>query len=213
MGSKFPNESAGSQAQPQLSKQPASPGEVIQRDVLQRLKIDQATFAEAMGMSKASISRILSGKAAITPESALRLEAVLGQPAEYWLRLQVVHDLVKLRGDASFTTIGLKQLDQKAKGHVTASELQLTAEERVQDLEVLLDRAQHQLGQELELQEDGQRFRHLMQYCVDWAPNGKDDDAVMLSFGPFNASMLRSAIDMSRVEKLKLLRKPSMEKA
>lgn len=213
MGSKFPNESPNAQPQQLKTGQSASPGEVIQRDVLQRLKIDQATFADAMGMSKASISRILSGKASITPETALRLEAVLGKPAEYWLKLQVADDLLKLRGDGSFTTIGLKQIDQAAQAQIVVGNDALAAEDQIEDLAVRLAHAQQQLGKELNLQEDGRRFQHLMQYCVDWNPDGKDDDAVMLSFGPFNACMLRPAIDIARVEKRELLRKASLENA
>lgn len=89
-----------------------SPGEIIQRDALKHLNVDQSTFADAMCMSKASISRILSGKAAITPEAALRLEAVLNEPAEYWLSLQASYDLSKLRQAATFDSTGLKCLEK-----------------------------------------------------------------------------------------------------
>lgn len=88
-----------------------TPGDVIQHDALKHLKIDQAAFADAMGMSRASISRILSGKAAITPESALRLEVVLNEPAEYWLGLQASYDMAKLRQAATVDTSALKCLE------------------------------------------------------------------------------------------------------
>lgn len=88
-----------------------SPGDIIQHDALKHLKIDQSTFADAMGMSKASISRMLSGKAAITPETAMRLEVVLNEPAEYWLSLQASYDIAKLKQAATFSTAGLKQLE------------------------------------------------------------------------------------------------------
>lgn len=87
------------------------PGEIIQQDALTHLRVDQATFADAMGMSKASVSRILAGKASITPETALRLEAVLNEPAEYWLGLQASYDLEKLRQAATLDTDGLKRLE------------------------------------------------------------------------------------------------------
>lgn len=88
-----------------------SPGDIIQQDALKHLKIDQSTFAEAMGMSKASISRMLSGKAAITTETAMRLEVVLNEPAEYWLGLQASYDVAKLKQAATFSKDGLKQLE------------------------------------------------------------------------------------------------------
>lgn len=88
-----------------------SPGDIILQDALKHLKVDQSSFADAMGMNKASISRLLSGKAAITPEMALRLEAVLNEPAEYWLSLQASYDIEKLRQSASLPTDGLRQLE------------------------------------------------------------------------------------------------------
>jgi hypothetical protein len=71
----------------------------------------------------------------------------------------------------------------------------------VQALKQQLENTQRQLGKEQTLQEDGERFRHLMFCHVDWAKNGKDDDAVMLTFGPFPSNRLRVAIDAERAEK------------
>ncbi|WP_311236155.1 helix-turn-helix transcriptional regulator [Alteromonas sp. ALT199] len=40
-------------------------------------------------MSRKTLSKVLNGKEAITPEMALRLELVFGKPsAAHWLRLQ-----------------------------------------------------------------------------------------------------------------------------
>jgi hypothetical protein len=64
-----------------------------------------------------------------------------------------------------------------------------------------LEDTQRQLGKEQTLQEDGERFRHLMFYHVDLANNGKDDYAVMLTFGPFESNRLRVAVDAERAEK------------
>lgn len=80
--------------------------------------------------------------------------------------------------------------------------LRVKAEARVKELEALLADTQRQLGQEKLLQEDGHRFRHLMFWCVDWHKNGKDDDAVMLSFGPYKSHTLRASIDEA-AEKVK----------
>lgn len=45
------------------------------------------------------------------------------------------------------------------------------------------------------LRKDAERFRHLMFNHVDWVRNGKDDDAVMLEFGPYPSHKLRDTID------------------
>ena len=53
-----------------------------------------------------------------------------------------------------------------------------------------------QLKAEVEaLRKDAERFRHLMFNHVDWARNGKDDDLVVLEFGPYPSHKLRDSID------------------
>ncbi len=44
----------------------------------------QAELAERMGRPKKTINEIIKGKAALTPETALQLERVLGVPAGFW---------------------------------------------------------------------------------------------------------------------------------
>lgn len=73
--------------------------------------------------------------------------------------------------------------------------LRVAAEARLEELEARLADAERQLGKEKSLQEDGHRFRHLMFWCVDWHENGKDDDAVMLKFGPYPSHTLRASVD------------------
>lgn len=90
-----------------------SPGEIIRNDALKHLNIGQAVFANAMGMSRASISRMLTGKSAITPEIALRLETVLNEPAEHWLGLQASYDLSKLRQSQVVDQSGLIRLEER----------------------------------------------------------------------------------------------------
>jgi addiction module HigA family antidote len=48
----------------------------------------QAELAERAGKPEKTISEIISGKAAITPETALQLERVLGVPASFWNNLE-----------------------------------------------------------------------------------------------------------------------------
>lgn len=88
--------------------------------------------------------------------------------------------------------------DQAADEH----SLRVKAEARVKELEALLAETQRQLGKEKLLQEDGHRFRHLMFWNVDWQKNGKDDDAVMLTFGPYKSHTLRASVDEA-AEKVK----------
>ena len=51
--------------------------------------------AKQLGITRATLSRILNGHAGITVDMALRLQAWIGISAEMWLRLQAAHDLWK----------------------------------------------------------------------------------------------------------------------
>jgi len=54
-------------------------------------------LAQLLGVSASTLSRILDGKSAISPEMALRLSKVLGRTAESWLVLQNDYDLDQAR--------------------------------------------------------------------------------------------------------------------
>lgn len=59
------------------------PGETLQ-ELLESVGMTQAELAERTGRPKKTINEIVKGKAAITPETALQLERVLGVPASFW---------------------------------------------------------------------------------------------------------------------------------
>ena len=61
------------------------PGETLQ-EILEEIGMTQAELAERTGRPEKTIGEIIKGKAAITPETAIRLEQVLGTPAEFWSR-------------------------------------------------------------------------------------------------------------------------------
>src|SRR5258707_7219392 len=69
---------------------PAHPGEVL-RDYLGEMSVKEA--ASRLGVTRAHLSRILNGHAGITAAMSLRLSAALGSSPEFWLRMQVQHDL------------------------------------------------------------------------------------------------------------------------
>jgi addiction module HigA family antidote len=63
------------------------PGETLQ-EVLNERQMTQAELAERMGRPKKTINEVIQGKSAITPETALQLERVLGLPAGFWNNLE-----------------------------------------------------------------------------------------------------------------------------
>ncbi len=59
------------------------PGETLQ-EILEEKGMSQAELAERTGRPKKTINEIIKGKAAITPETAIQFERVLGTPASFW---------------------------------------------------------------------------------------------------------------------------------
>lgn len=68
------------------------PGEIIGK-ILEELNISQRAFAMHIGITPASVSRLVSGKSALTPAMALRTAAALGGEGVDWLGLQNAYDL------------------------------------------------------------------------------------------------------------------------
>ena len=68
---------------------PLHPGETLREDVLPALGLSVTEAAEQLGVARPSLSRVLNGHAAISPEMALRIEKWLGVEnggrADLWL--------------------------------------------------------------------------------------------------------------------------------
>jgi len=50
-------------------------------------------FAQRLGVTRVSASRVVNGRAGISPSMALALERLGWSNADHWLRMQVGHDL------------------------------------------------------------------------------------------------------------------------
>lgn len=76
---------------------PPHPGLTLRDDVLPALGLGVTQAAEQLGVSRVALSRVLNGRAAISPDMALRLEAWLGAArggeARVWLAQQSAYDV------------------------------------------------------------------------------------------------------------------------
>jgi addiction module HigA family antidote len=76
---------------------PPHPGLTLRDDVLPALGLGVTQAAEQLGVSRVALSRILNGRAGISPEMALRIEAWLGVErggdARVWLAEQSAFDV------------------------------------------------------------------------------------------------------------------------
>ncbi len=77
---------------------PAHPGEILKELVLEPLGLTITDASGYLNVSRKTLSKVLNGRGAITPEMALRLELVFDKPsADHWLRLQNAFDLWQTR--------------------------------------------------------------------------------------------------------------------
>lgn len=74
-------------------RQPTHPGALLREDVLPSLGLSVAAVAEALGVSRQMLHRILSERAAVTPEMAVRVGKLCGNGPRLWLAMQQAHDL------------------------------------------------------------------------------------------------------------------------
>lgn len=73
--------------------------------------IHQSAFAIRLGIPSPRLNEIIRGKRPVTPDTALRLERVLGMPADFWLGLQLDWDLWHaMRGQAAADIARLEPL-------------------------------------------------------------------------------------------------------
>ena len=69
---------------------PAHPGEVL-KDWLEGISLEKASIK--LGVTRATLSRIVNGRAGISADMALRLSDALGTSAAFWLNMQSAWDL------------------------------------------------------------------------------------------------------------------------
>ena len=93
-----------------MMKNPPHPGTGI-RDEIAELGLSVAEAARGLGVTRQQLYRVINGQCGITPEMALRLEKSIGSNADFWLRLQMNHDLAKVRARAA--SIKATRLERK----------------------------------------------------------------------------------------------------
>lgn len=76
---------------------PQHVGEIILRDLIVPMGISKSAAAQALGISRGHLARILSGRNRLTPSIAHRIEQVFEIRMEYLLQLQMTNDIAEMR--------------------------------------------------------------------------------------------------------------------
>ena len=76
------------------------PGLILKK-VIEDRKINKSLFANDIGIKPSNLSEIFSGKRMISATTSLYIERALSIDAEYWLGLQMKHNLSVARDKIS----------------------------------------------------------------------------------------------------------------
>ncbi len=75
---------------------PPHPGEILQGLWLEPMGVTVTIAAEALGISRQSLSKIVNGSRGVTPEMAVRISRAFGGTPESWLGHQAAYDLWRI---------------------------------------------------------------------------------------------------------------------
>ncbi len=78
-------------------KNPPHPGDLIRTEIVEALGLSVSRAAEILKVRRATLSDLLNGKSALTPEMALRIEKAFGPDMDHLLRMQLAYDVAKAR--------------------------------------------------------------------------------------------------------------------
>ena len=72
---------------------PTHPGEMLLKEFLEPLEVSQVDAAARMGVPFQRLNSLINGHRGVTADTALRLEALTGMEATFWMGLQADYDL------------------------------------------------------------------------------------------------------------------------
>ena len=80
---------------------PAHPGDFVRAEVIEELGLNVTKAAGLLGVRRATLSSLVNGRAALSPEMALRIEKAFGVSMDMLLRMQAWHDASRMRARAN----------------------------------------------------------------------------------------------------------------
>ncbi len=84
----------------EVNMTPSHPGEFVRVEVVEELGLSVTQAAGILGVRRATLSDLLNGNAALSPEMALRIEKAFAVSMDMLLRMQAWHDASRMRARA-----------------------------------------------------------------------------------------------------------------
>ncbi len=78
-------------------KKPSHAGDIIYWGILEPLGLSITKGAAILGVRRATLSAVVNGKAALSPELALRIEKAFGPEVDHLLRIQAAYEAAQIR--------------------------------------------------------------------------------------------------------------------
>lgn len=73
--------------------EPLHPGFIVKETLIDNTGFSVTEAASRLGVTRTTLSRLLNGRAALSPEMALRLSKLFSTSVEMWLNLQTQYDV------------------------------------------------------------------------------------------------------------------------
>jgi antitoxin HigA-1 len=80
---------------------PAHPGQFIRMEVIEPLGLSVTQAAKILGVTRPALSALLNGRAALSPDMALRVEKAFGPKMDTLLRMQTAYEISETRHRAA----------------------------------------------------------------------------------------------------------------
>jgi addiction module HigA family antidote len=95
-------------------KNPSHPGDVVYWSILEPLDISIGKAAEIIGVRRATLSDLVNGKSALSPEMAYRIHRAFGPDPDMLMRIQAAYDMAQFRNRKRAKAIRIKRYHAKA---------------------------------------------------------------------------------------------------
>jgi antitoxin HigA-1 len=90
---------------------PVHPGRIV-KGAIDELPLSVTDAATVLNVSRPTLSKLINGKAGISPEMAIRLSKTIGSTPGFWLRLQMNYELARVEKRAD--TIQVNPIPRRA---------------------------------------------------------------------------------------------------
>ena len=80
---------------------PPHPGVFLKEEVIDPLDLTVTTASKMLGVTRPALSKLLNGRASLSPEMALRFEKAFGLKMDTLLRMQTSYDIALVRKAAN----------------------------------------------------------------------------------------------------------------